>query len=162
MRAHATVLMTLSAAVWFASRAAAQGPTVSVQGGVTPIDNESSLFEVGARFSPRGSFGGDVSIDLYPQAFEAAALAGVADFSFAANLRLGPVVVIEPRIGASLLGAAGPGGAIAAPGFNAGVGLLLAIDARTTLRADYTYRQLMAGDEAYPVPSFTAGFVIHR
>ncbi len=161
MRAHVTVIVTLSAALLFASRGAAQGSTVSLQAGVTPIDGESSLFELGARFSPHGTFGGDVSIDLYPQAIAADALAGVVDFSLAANVRLGSLLTVEPRLGASLLGAAGGGGALGAPGFSGGVGLVVTFDSRTALRVDYTYRRLMAGDETYPVPSLTAGFVIH-
>ncbi len=42
-----------------------------------------------ARFSPRGACGGDVSIDTDPESVAADKLAGVVDFSFAANLRLG-------------------------------------------------------------------------
>jgi len=46
-----------------------------------------------------------VSIDMYPEYVAADVVAGVVDFSLAANLRLGPVIMIEPRLGASLLGA---------------------------------------------------------
>jgi hypothetical protein len=161
MRAHTVVAFTLSAALLFASRGVAQGPTTSLQGGVTPLAGES-IFELGARFSPRGSFGGDVSIDMYPEYLANDVLAGVVDFSFAANLRLGTVVTIEPRLGASILGAAGSGGAIAAPGLSGGVGLVFTIDSRTTVRADYTYRQVKVEHEMYPLPSLTAGFVIHH
>lgn len=161
MRAHSIVVCLVSAALLFVSRGVAQGHTASLQAGTSPVAGES-IFELGARFSPRGAFGGDMSIDLYPEYFAADVLAGVVDFSFAANLRLGPVVTIEPRLGASLLGAVGSGGALGAPGLSGGVGLVVTIDARTALRADYTYRALMVGDEMYPVPSLTAGFVIHR
>lgn len=161
MRAHTTVIVTLSAVLWLAPPGAAQGPRVSFQAGTTPIDGETSLFELGARFSPRGGFGGDVSVDLYPQAIAADVLAGVVDFSVAANLRLGSVLTLEPRVGASLLGFAGPGGAFGAPGLSGGAGLIVRFDSRTAVRVDYTYRRLMAGDELYPVPSLTAGFVLH-
>ncbi|HKE88987.1 MAG TPA: hypothetical protein VKB45_01540 [Gemmatimonadales bacterium] len=161
MRAHISVVVTFAVVLLFASRGAAQGPIVSFQAGATPIDQESSLFELGARFSPRGGFGGDVSIDLYPQAIAAEALAGVVDVSLAANLRVGPVFTLEPRVGASILGVVGAGGAVAAPGFSGGVGLVVRFDSRTALRVDYTYRRLMSGDELYTVPSLTAGFVIH-
>src|SRR5260221_7986489 len=80
MRAHTVVAFTLSVALLFASRGVAQGPTTSLQAGVTPLAGES-IFELGARFSPRGSFGGDVSIDLYPEYFANDVLAGVVDFS---------------------------------------------------------------------------------
>jgi hypothetical protein len=161
MRAVTVVVFMVSAALLFVSRGVAQGPTTSLQAGVTPLDGES-LFELGARFSPRGAFGGDVSIDIYPAYFAADVLAGVVDFSFAANLRLGPLVTIAPRLGASVLGAIGSGGALGAPGWSGGVGLAITIDSRTALRADYTYRQLKVEDEMYPVPSLTAGFVIHH
>jgi hypothetical protein len=162
MRARTIVIFTLSAALSFASRGVAQGSVASFQAGVTPLEGESGIFELGARFSPRGTFGGDVSIDLYPEYFAADVLAGVVDLSFAANLRIGPAVAIEPRLGASILGAVGTGGAAGAPGISGGVGLVFTIDSRTALRADYTYRRLMVGDEVYPVPSLTAGFVIHH
>ncbi|HXJ30378.1 MAG TPA: hypothetical protein VNG35_07045 [Gemmatimonadales bacterium] len=161
MRTHAVMVLMVSAALVFVSPGMAQGPATSLQAGATPFEGES-IFELGARFSPRGAFGADVSIDLYPEYFAADVLAGVVDFSLAANLRLGPVVTIEPRLGASILGAAGSGGAVAAPGWNSGLGLVVTIDSRTALRADYTYRQLKVGDEMYPVPSLTAGFVIHH
>ncbi len=161
MRAHTVVVLMVSAELLFVSQGMAQGPSTSLQAGVSPVDGES-IIELGARFSPRGAFGSDVSIDIYPEYFAAEALAGVVDFSLAANLRLGPVITIEPRLGASLLGAVGSGGAFGAPGLSGGLGLVVAIDSRTALRADYTYRQLKAGDEMYPVPSLTAGFVIHH
>ena len=161
MRAHAATLVALSAVLLFASRGVAQGPGASFQAGVTPIDGES-VFELGARFSPRGTFGADVSIDVYPKYVFADVLAGVVDFSLTANLRLGPVVTIAPRAGVGILGAVGSGGAAALPGFSGGLGLVFAIDSRTALRVDYTYRRLKEGDETYPVTSLTAGFVIHH
>ena len=161
MRAHSMSLLALFAGLLIASRGVAQGTTASFQAGVTPVDGES-LFELGARFSPRGPFGADFSIDLYPRYLFADALAGVVDFSLTANLRLGPVVTIAPRAGVGILGAVGSGGAAALPGFSGGVGLVFAIDSRTALRVDYTYRRLQEGEETYPVPSLTAGFVIHR
>ena len=161
MRAHRVVIYTLSAALLFPPRSVAQGSAASFQAGVTPLQDLGQLLEVGARFSPRGTFGGDVSIDVYPRAFTAAVLAGVVDFSLATNLRLGPGVTIEPRVGASILGAVGTSGAVGVAGLNGGVGLVLRIDAGTTLRADYTFRELMVGDELYPAPSLTAGFVLH-
>ena len=162
MRAHSVVVFMLSATQLFVSRGVAQGPTTSLQAGETRAQGESGIFELGARFSPRGVVGGDVSIDMYPEYFAADVLAGVVDFSFAANLRLGAVVTIEPRLGASILGAVGSGGALGAPGLSGGVGLVVTLDSRTTLRADYTYRQLRVDDEMYPVPSLTAGFLIHH
>ena len=161
MRAHSTSLFVLLASLMIASRGLAQRPTASLQAGVTPVDGES-LFELGARFSPRGTFGADFSIDVYPRYIFADALAGVVDLSLTANVRLGPVVTIAPRAGVGILGAVGNGGAAALPGFSGGVGLVFAIDSRTTLRVDYTYRRLKEGDETYPVPSLTAGFVIKR
>lgn len=161
MRAHSTSLLALFAALLIADRGVAQSPTASVQAGVTPVDGES-LFELGVRFSPRGAFGAEFSIDLYPRYLFADVLAGVVDLSLSANVRLGPVVTIAPRAGVSILGAVGSGGAGALPGFGGGVGLVLTIDPRTALRVDYTYRRLSEGEETYPVPSLTAGFVIHH
>ena len=161
MRAHSTPLVVLFAGLSIASQGVAQSPTASLQAGVTPVDGES-LFELGARFSPRGAFGADFSIDLYPRYLFADALAGVVDFSLTANVRPGPVVTITPRAGVGILGAVGNGGAVALPGFSGGIGLVFTIDSRTALRVDYTYRRLKEGDETYPIPSLTAGFVIKR
>ena len=161
MRAHSTSLLALFAGLLIASRGVAQGTAASLQAGVTPVDGES-LFELGARFSPRGSFGADVSIDIYPRYIFANALAGVVDFSLTANLQLGPVVTVAPRAGVGFLGAVGSGGAVALPGFSGGIGLVFAIDSRTALRVDYTYRRLKEGDETYPVPSLTAGFQVRH
>ena len=160
MHPRTAVLLALSAALLVPSRGVAQGPIASLQAGVTQLEDEGGLFEVGARFSPRGTLGAEVSIDLYPAALTANALAGVVDFSLVANLRLGPAAIV-PRAGVSIVAAVG-GGAVAAGGFGGGVGLVLTIDSRTALRADYTYRRLMVGDEMYTVPSVTAGFVIHH
>lgn len=161
MRAHAVVILIVSAALLFVSRGRAQGSTTSLQAGATPFAGQS-IFELGARFSPRAGFGSDVSCDVYPEYFGDGVLAGVVDVSLAASLRLGAFVTIEPRLGASILGAAGSGGAVAAPGWSGGLGLVVTIDSRTAVRADYTYRQLKVGDEMYPVPSVTAGFVIRH
>jgi hypothetical protein len=160
MRARTQSLLAL-AFFLLASRAMSQGPAASFQAGVTPLEY-ASAFELGVRFSPRGPVGIDVSIDVYPEYLTLGALASVADFSFAGNVPLGSVARVELRAGPSVLGIVAPGGALAAPGYNAGVGVVLTIDARTAVRADYTYRRLQLGEESYAVPSLTAGFVIHR
>lgn len=162
MRAHSTLILAVCASLEFGFRGVAQGQITSLQAGVTPLEYESE-FEVGVRFSPRGHAGMDFSIDMYPKYIMTGTLVGVADVSFAASLRLGSVA-IEPRVGVSLLGVVGSGGAVAADGVSGGAGIVFTIDSRTVLRADYTYRRLVVGegDEPYPFPSLTAGFVIHH
>lgn len=161
MRAERTPLLTLFVSLVIALPASAQGAAVSLQAGVAPFEGEHEL-EIGARFSPHGSLGVDVSVDLYPGYLLLGALVGVADFSLAGNLPLGSVAGLELRAGPSVLGFVAPGAAEAAPGYNVGVGLVFTIDARTSVRADYTYRRLTIGDEAYHVPSLTAGFLVHH
>lgn len=144
-----------------AARGAAQGPLVSLQMGVTPLEGERE-FEAGVRVSPRGNFGVAFSLDLYPRYLVLGAFAGIADFSLAGSVPIGSAVKVELRAGASMFAFASTAGAGAATGFNAGAGLVVAIDSRTTLRADYTYRQILADGEGYPFPSLTVGFLVHR
>jgi hypothetical protein len=160
MRTSTRVIFTLTAALFCTARGAAQGPTASLQAGVTPTEYESE-FEIGVRFSPRGRLGVELSVDVYPRYFTIGALAGVADVAFAGNVPLGPAVTVELRAGPSVLGVVAPGGALAAPGYHAGGGIVFTIDSRTALRVDYTYRRIKSGDASYPVPSLTAGLVIH-
>ncbi|HET9708121.1 MAG TPA: hypothetical protein VFP39_07440 [Gemmatimonadales bacterium] len=162
MRTQSTTILAVSAALLVGFGGVAHGQIASLQAGVTPLEYESE-FEVGARFSPHGHAGLEFSIDIYPKYIMTGTLVGVADASFAANVQLGPVA-IEPRVGGSLLGVVGTGGVVDADGWSGGVGIVLTIDSRTVLRADYTYRRLVVGegDEAYPFPSLTAGFVIHH
>jgi len=134
---------------------------LDIQLPVFDVNHDGVAFAQRSDGAARSGFGGDVSIDMYPQAIAADALAGVVDISLAANLRVGPVFTLEPRVGASILGVVGAGGAVGAPGFSGGAGLVVRFDSRTALRVDYTYRRLMSGDELYTVPSLTAGFIIH-
>jgi len=161
MRATILPLLALLSPVVVAPRASAQGAAVSLQAGVAPFEGGHEL-EIGARFSPRTPLGVDASVDVFPGYALLGAFVGVADFSLAGNLRLGSVAGLELRAGPSVLGFVAPGGAGAAPGYNAGLGLVLTIDSRTSLRADYTYRRLTIGDEAYRIPSLTAGFLLHH
>jgi len=161
MRANRTPLLTLFVSLVIACRASAQGAAVSLQAGVAPFGGEHEL-QIGARFSPHAPLGVDVSVDVYPGYALLGAFVGVADFSLAGNLPLGSVAVLELRAGPSVLGFVAPGAAGAAPGYNAGVGLVFRIDTRTSVRADYTYRRLTIGDEAYRIPSITAGFLVHH
>lgn len=161
MRANRTPLLALLVPFVVLSRASAQGAAVSVQAGVAPFEGAHEL-EIGARFSPHAPLGVDVSVDIYPRFAVLGALVGVADLSLAGNLHLGSVVGLELRAGPSVLGFAAPGAAGAAPGYNAGVGLVFTIDSRTSVRADYTYRRLTIGGEAYRIPSLTAGFLVHH
>lgn len=161
MRVHSTAIFMLSAGLFVTASASAQGLTASLQAGVTPTEYESA-FELGVRLSPRGRLGVGLSVDVYPRFFTVGALAGVADFAFTGNVPLGAVARVELRAGPSVLGVVAPGGALAAGGYHAGGGIVFTIDSRTALRVDYTYRRIIAGDESYPVPSLTAGFVIHR
>lgn len=78
MRTNTIVIFTLTAALSCTTKAAAQGPTASLQAGVTPTEYESE-FEMGV-----------------------------------------------------------------------------------ALRVDDTYRRIKSGEESYPVPSLTAGWVIHH
>ena len=161
MRATILPLLALLFSVVVASRASAQGAAVSLQAGVAPFEGVHEL-EIGARFSPRTPLGVDVSVDVFPGYALLGAFVGIADFSFAGNLRLGSVAGLELRAGPSVLGFVSASDAGAASGFNAGVGLVFRIDGRTSLRADYTYRRLTIGDEAYRIPSLTAGFLLHH
>jgi hypothetical protein len=161
MRANKTLLLTLLVSFVLAWRASAQGAVVSLQAGVAPFEGTHEL-EIGARLSPRTLLGVDVSVDVYPGYLVHGAFVGVADFSLAGNLPLGSVAALELRAGPSVLGFVSPGEAGAASGYNAGVGLVITIDSRTSVRADYTYRRLTIGDEAYRIPSLTAGFLVHH
>ena len=160
MRAHATLICTLSAVVLLAAQGSAHGQTTSFQAGVSPL-GDGSAFEMGARFSPRGPMGVDVSIDVYPEYIAEGALLGVADISLAATARLGPIA-IEPRVGVSIFGVVGTFGIGEADGVSGGVGLVCSLDSRTALRVDYTYRRVVTEHETYPFPSLTAGFLIHH
>jgi hypothetical protein len=161
MRANRTPFLTLLVSLVIAWRASAQGAAVSLQAGVAPFEGAHEL-EVGARFSPRTPLGVDVSVDLFPGYVVLGAFVGVADFSLAGNLALGSVARLELRAGPSVLGFVAPGGAAAAPGYNAGGGLVFKIDSRTSVRADYTYRRLTIGDEVYRIPSLTVGFLVRH
>ena len=116
---------------------------------------------MGARFSPRGPAGVDVSIDVYPEYIGDGVLFSVADISLAATARLGPIA-IEPRVGVCIFGVVGTVGIGEADGLSGGVGVVFTLDSRTALRVDYTYRRIVTEDETYPFPSLTAGFLIHH
>ena len=161
MRTETSVIFTLTGVLCFTARVAAQGPTASLQAGVTPTEYAAE-FEMGVRFSPRGRLGVGLSVDVYPRYFTIGLLAGVADVAFAGNVPLGPVVTVELRAGPSVLGVLAPGGALAAPGYHAGGGIVFTVDSRTALRVDYTYRRIISGAENHPVPSLTAGCMIHH
>jgi len=160
MAAHTAPLLALATLVLFAGRVPAQGAAASLQAGVTRFQDEQE-FEMGARVSHRGVLGVDFSIDVYPEYLLADALAGVADLTVSAHVPLG-VATVELRACPSVLGVVATGGAIARPGYNAGLGVVFTIDPRIAVRADYTYRRLQVGDESYPTTSFTAGFLIRR
>lgn len=161
MRADKMLFLALLVTLVAAWRASAQGAVVSLQAGIAPFEGVHEL-EIGARFSPHAPVGVDLSVDVYPGYLVLGALVGVADFSLAGNLPLGSVAGLELRAGPSVLGFVAPGDAGAASGYNAGVGLVFRIDSRTSVRADYTYRRLTIGGEAYRIPSLTAGFLVRH
>jgi len=160
MRA-ASLVLSILIAVCASPPVGAQ--SVSLQVGVSTFGGDHEP-EVGIRVSPAANdvVGMDFSFDVYPRVLVFGAIAGMTDLSFAARVRPAAAVSLVGRAGGSaLLGMSG-GGSIAFTGYHAGVGVIVTADARTTVRLDYTVRRLRAEGEAYTVPTFTFGFLVHH
>jgi hypothetical protein len=137
--------------------------TTSFQVGMTKL-YELTEPEMGVRVSPSAgqAFGVDVSFDTYPRFLVFATFASMLDLSLAAQVRPLPAVALVGRAGGSALFGASQTGAIMFPGYHGGVGLVVTADARTTVRLDYTYRNLRGLDGPGAARSVTFGFVVHH
>ena len=159
-----SLVVTLSLAVSFGFTGApvlqAQS-SVAVDAGAAAIgDGEDtySFFETGVRFSslkPK-RVSADVRLATAPQALASGVLLLATDIDAAYVAPLGEGVYLTPRIGASLILAAGGDDAAGLPGLNYGVGLVARLNGPLALRVDYS-RFLYLMDPSAGASTFSIG-----
>lgn len=135
---------------------------VAVDAGVTTFRDEYetlALFETGVRFSsltPK-RVSADVRITTFPQALSGGVLLLSADVDAAYVVPLGERGYATPRLGVSVIGGAGSGGAGAMAGVNYGLGLVTRLDGPLALRFDASHRTYAGGEASIGAWAFSIG-----
>jgi hypothetical protein len=153
------VIIGLALAGGWVPAAAQNG--VAFEGGVAMAAGESE-FQAGIRASSMqpSHIGIDFALATFPDALANGVFNLMSDLDVEYRAPLGALAGISVRAGGSALVASADGSSGAAGGFNAGLGMILRVGAKTSFRADYTYRQYFGGGGSLGLSSLTFGLAI--
>ena len=132
------------------------------EAGVASVMGEARLAQAGyhGTFHALRSLGIEYAVALAPQFLVHGVLLTGQDLDVGVGIGVGGPLILTARAGGSVLFAASTGGAAAAPGYNAGVGVLVRLSPRAALRLEFISRRFPAEYDDIRVSSVTLGFVI--
>jgi hypothetical protein len=118
------------------------GPAFGATAGLFRVDNADNLFLVSLHHTTLRANGlsPNISVGLFPMAFAAYSLAGVADAGLAYNISL-PYVTILPHAGLSTVFVAGPYYNTAVLGYETGISVLFNFVRTDAIRLEITRHQ---------------------